>query len=99
VSTKFAEFLAEDRRLVILRALEACGGYESNESLIATVVRQFGHVVSRDQVRTDFAWLREQGLVTIEEIEGLMIATLTQRGFEAATGIITTPGIKRPSPK
>lgn len=99
MSSSFAEYLAEDRRLVILRALEACAGYESNESLISTVIRQFGHVASRDQVRTDFVWLKEQGLVTIEEIEHLMIAKLTQRGFETAQGIVTSPGVKRPSPK
>ena len=33
------------------------------------------------------AWLKEQGLVTVEEIATVQIATLTQRGLETATGM------------
>lgn len=95
----FAEIMTEDRRLVILRSLENCAGYESNESMITIALHQFGHRVSRDQVRTEFTWLKEQGLITLEEIAGVMIATLTQRGIETAQGIVTTPGVKRPSPR
>jgi hypothetical protein len=94
----FAEHLAEDRRLVIVRALEAFAGYEANESVLLTILDEFGHRMSRDQMRTELAWLKEQGLVTLEEIATLQIATLTQRGLETAQGIVTTPGVKRPSP-
>lgn len=94
----YADVVNEDRRLVLLRALECVSGYETNDSMLTTIVRQFGHVVSRDQVLTDLTWLKEQGLVTIEEIAGVQIATLTQRGLEVAQGIIVTPGVKRPSP-
>ena len=83
----FAERMAEDRRLVILRTLESCSGYETNESIIAMMLDDFGHRVSRDQVRTDLAWLKEQGLVTVEEIATVQIATMTQRGLETATGM------------
>ncbi len=99
MSKTFAEHVAEDRRLVILRTLENSGGYEANESMVAMVVRDFGHAVSRDQIRTDFAWLKEQGLLTIEEIATVQIATLTQRGLETAQGFAITPGVKRPSPQ
>ncbi len=95
----FAEHLAEDRRLVILRLLEQSPGYEANESMIGAVLPDIGHVVSRDQVRTDFAWLKEQGLLMLEELAMVMIAKLTQRGVEAALGIITVPGVKRPAPR
>lgn len=93
------EFRAEDRRLVILRLLEQSPCYETNESLIATFLRQFGHAVSRDRIRTDLAWLKEQGLVTVEEFELVQIAAATQRGIETAQGIITTPGVKRAGPR
>ena len=92
----FAEWQAEDHRIAILHALARCEG-DSNESFITTALRGFGHRVSRDQVRTYFAWLKEQGLITIEEIAGVMIARLTERGFEVEQGFITTPGVKRPS--
>jgi DNA-binding transcriptional ArsR family regulator len=96
--TTFLERLAEDRRLVILRLLAEANS-EANESLLALALSDYGHRVSRDQTRTDLAWLREQGLVEIEDLGGLMIARLTQRGFEASSGIITVPGVRRPTPK
>jgi len=98
-SRTYGEIVAEDRRLVILRTLESSSGYEANESMTAMIVRQFGHGVSRDQIRTDFGWLKEQGLITVEEIATVQIATLTQRGLETAQGFVTTPGVKRPSPQ
>lgn len=95
----FAEIVGADRRLVILRLLEHAPGYEGNQTVIAIALQDFGHAASRDQVRTDFAWLSEQGLVTIEEIATIQIAKLTQRGLETALGIVTTPGVARPSPR
>ena len=92
----FSEWLAEDHRLAILHALAKCEG-DSNESFITTALHGFGHNVSRDQVRTLFTWLKENGLISLEEIADVMIARLTERGFEVEQGIITTPGVKRPS--
>lgn len=94
----FAERLAEDRRLAILRLLERSSRYEANQSLIAAALRDFGHAVSHDQVRDDLAWLEQQGLATVEEIATISIARLTQRGLETAAGIVVTPGVKRPGP-
>ena len=48
-------------------------------------------------IRTEFAWLSEQGLVTIEEIATVQIAKMTQRGIETALGIVVTPGVARSS--
>ena len=95
----FAERMAEDRRLVILRLLHDSPRYSTNESVIAIALRDFGHGVSRDQARTDFAWLTENGLITVEDLSTVLIATLTQRGVETVLGIVTTPGVKRPSPR
>src|SRR5690606_41702375 len=47
-----------------------------------------------DRVRTDCAWLAEQGLMTLEAD----VATLTERGSAAALGQITVPGVRRPLP-
>jgi hypothetical protein len=88
-------------RLEILRVLQESAGYEANESMIAAVLRARDHIVSRDQVRTDFAWLKEQGLLTLTltELATVQVAELTQRGLETASGIVTTPGVKRPAPR
>jgi DNA-binding transcriptional ArsR family regulator len=97
--SRFDAHMAENRRLMILRLLEAAAAYETNESIIALTLHDFGHVLARDQVRIDLAWLREAGLVTIEEMATIWIARLTQRGLETAQGVIVTPGVQRPSPK
>ncbi len=94
----YAETVAEDRRLVILRILESAGAYEANESMVGMVLRDFGHAVPRNQVREDFAWLEKAGLVTVEELASVKIAKLTQPGLETSQGIVVTPGVKRPGP-
>ncbi len=94
----FAERIAQDRRLVILKLLERTPGYSANESLLDLALEDFGHRTSRDQVRTDLCWLEEQELVTTEEIAGVMIAIATRRGLDAARGKAIVPGVRRPAP-
>ncbi len=94
-----AEIEAADRRLEILRILQATPRYTAGHTVVAMALPFRGHVVSLDQMRTDFAWLREQGLLTIDEIATIQIATLTQRGVETALGIVVTPGVARPLPE
>jgi len=49
-------------------------------------------------LRADLAWLAEQGLVTIEEVATVMIATVTRRGGDVAFGRAVVPGVRRPEP-
>ena len=97
--TTFADLVAADLRLVLLRSLEEAGGYSANESVLASMLAALGHRVSRDRVRTELAWLAEQGLVGIEDVLGLTVATLSPRGYDVAGGATTVPGVKRPRPK
>lgn len=103
MSGSFAELIASDIRLVILRCLNEDPGYGSNESVLQDMLESMGHNVSRDRVRTEFAWLAEQGLVTVEPktVAGLVVTRvvrLTGRGSDVATGRATAPGVKRPRP-
>lgn len=97
-----ADILAADRRLCILRFLSDDRDYSLNESLIQDALTLVGHAMSRDSVRVELAWLKEQGLVgTRTEMLGskpLLIATLTERGADAAAGRAEVPGVKRPAP-
>ncbi|WP_298438022.1 ArsR family transcriptional regulator [Geobacter sp.] len=95
----FRELVIADIRLVILRALEQDLGYSHNESILHSVLEKFGHKCSRDQVRTELAWLQEQGLVTLETVADIFVATITQRGADVATGRTVVPGVKRPNPR
>jgi hypothetical protein len=94
----FAEQVAEDRRLVILRLLDQAPGCAANDSILHAGLDSVGHRCSRDQVKTDLAWLAEQGLIRVERLDGIVIAALTDRGLDVQAGRATVPGVKRPSP-
>ncbi len=95
----YVDHLRKHRRLSILRILDGAPGYSSNESILTGMLNQFRIGSTRDQVRTELAWLAEQGLVTTEDLAGLYMATATQRGIEISQGISTHPDIARPSAK
>ncbi len=90
-----AEQMAEaDRRRAILAGLYVSPGYRLPERTLRAQVEVIGYTVSLDRLRTDLAWLQEQGLIDIEETT----ATLTERGADVVLGRSLTPGVKRPEP-
>jgi len=98
--SSYNEFITEDRRLVILRLLNEDKGYSLNAAILQTALEHTAaHTASRDQVIGDIDWLMDMGLVTREDIGSVVIAKLTQRGAEVATGRATVTGVKRPSPQ
>lgn len=92
----FADLLAQDRRLVILRFLAEDQDRTLNTSILQDALDQVGHGCSRDCVETECAWLAEQGLVTTERVGPVTVVTLTGRGQDVAEGRSTVPGVKRP---
>lgn len=85
-------------RLTILRLLSEDPDYRLNDSLITDMTEDYGFTPSRDKVRTELAWLKEQGLIKTDDDPGITIATLTERGLDVARGRVVVPGVKRPSP-
>lgn len=95
-STHFAKHL----RLAILRLLAESPGYALNSSILVDALGALGLAASRDQVRSEIAWLAEQGLATSDELPGgLVVATLTERGGDVASGRASVPGVQRPTPQ
>jgi len=95
----FQTTLTEDRRLSLLIVLHQTPGYSANAFLLRDAVDQiFGHSASIDQVRTDLAWLAEQGLVTTRLVSEVLLATITTRGVDVALGRASVPGVKKPLP-
>ena len=43
-------------------------------------------------------WLEEQGLITIEKVGETLVAKLTGRGDDVATGQAVVDGVKKPRP-
>lgn len=100
MKTSFAERLREDRRLVLLRLLSEQNAYRTNSSILHMGLHHLGVAASRDDVMTDLAWLRDQGLLHLENAaDAVLVATLTVRGFDVANGDAVVPGISRPHPK
>lgn len=95
---RFDEYQTNDRRLVILKALEAAAQYKANAYLLRRYCDAVGHVVSADQLATDLAWLQEQGLVTARADRDVTVAELTARGLDVASGRANQPGVARPQP-
>ncbi|KEH07137.1 hypothetical protein GY14_29870 [Delftia tsuruhatensis] len=92
----FQDFLRQDVRLVLLRVLTEMPAYRSNSSVLTSALERFGHAVTRDQVKSELAWLAEQGLAVLTDLGGVSVATLTERGQDVATGRVVVPGVKRP---
>lgn len=82
--------------MAILRALAELPLFRANSSVLASILDQFGHAVSRDQVKTELRWLEEQGLVAIDEVGSVLVATLNERGQDVAEGRAVVDGIARP---
>ncbi|MCK5296460.1 MAG: ArsR family transcriptional regulator [Alphaproteobacteria bacterium] len=97
--SNYKNYVAEDRRLVILRILNEEPDYAINDSVLQTALSQIGHGVSRDVIRTDLSWLEEQGLVSVEVIKDkIHVAKLTARGGDVASGRAVVYGVKKPAP-
>jgi hypothetical protein len=96
----YVRLLAEDRRLTILRTLEQDPDYSVNDFVLKRALEQLGHGVSRDVLRGDLAWLKDQQLVRLREVDdgGIWIVTATEDGADVAKGR-RHPGVARPSPR
>lgn len=93
----FSEYLRRDIRLVLLRVLAEMPAYRANSSVLTMALERFGHVTTRDQVKTELRWLEEQGLLVVEDIGAVLVATMTERGGDIARGRAQVPGVARPS--
>lgn len=97
MSKAFLEFIAQDRRLCILRTLHDLNG-SANESVLKTAMEALGfRRLSRDTVREDLTFLVNHGCITQEYYGDLMVVQLTRRGTDVSQGSIIIDGIKQPS--
>jgi len=89
----------EDLRLRVLQVLSTVPGYRANETLVRQqLAGNYGHALSQDALRTELAWLNEQGLLAYSE-GAIVIATISTRGKDCAAGLVQLPGVARPSPE
>lgn len=98
--SEFADVYGEHIRLSVLRLLDAQPAYCANDSVLTMSVQQLGLSCTRAQMRDHLSWLADVRTVTLlKPADGVIVATLTERGADIAHGRTSTPGIARPSPK
>ncbi len=96
-----AETLSEDRRLLILQALDQAPGYKLADGTLRTVLDHAGHRIGRDVMRGDISWLVQNGMVRMELLgdgeaaPSVWLVTLKEPGQAVAQGRFY-PGVKRP---
>lgn len=93
----YNELLRQDRRLTILKVLSEAQGKGANESQLERMCVAYQVWSTRAQVRTELLWLEQQGFVQIEDLEGFMLATVTDEGVKLALGQLAHPDITTPS--
>lgn len=94
----YKDIVIEDLRLVVLILLADAGGYALNAYVLHRMLPGLGHHVSLDGLKTQLAWLEEQGLVSLVQDPPLVVATLTDRGLDVSAGNAVAPGVKRRLP-
>lgn len=94
---EFDDFMTEDARLTILKALAGETNATLNETIITRILETFGHNRSRDWVRTQLMKLAELGAVRTTQAGSVVIASLTQAGLDHLQRKSVISGIARPS--
>ncbi|MDR2075629.1 MAG: hypothetical protein LBP61_01660 [Desulfovibrio sp.] len=96
--TDYADFLAKDRRLVILRILRGIPERRANQYVMRSALRGMGYDELVSTVSNDLAFLRKQGCVLLEELPpDILLATLTDLGDQAARGVVRIAGVAVPA--
>ncbi|RXS99018.1 ArsR family transcriptional regulator [Acinetobacter junii] len=94
----FENHLKEEMRLVLLRLLNELPSYRGNSSTLHSGLEHWGLSFSRDQVKTELYWLKEQGCIEIElDNPDVVVVKLIERGQDVVKNRTRISGIKRPS--
>jgi hypothetical protein len=96
----FADRVAEEGRLVILKSLAEETDHRLNSSLIVEALEAWGIKRSRDWTNTQVRKLAEIGAVRFDELKpGLLIVQITRAGLDHVERRSVLEGVKRPSPE
>jgi hypothetical protein len=93
----YEKFMAENARLVILKELSGQTNSSLNDAILQKVLETFGHVRTREWVRTQLNKLHELGAISLTPAGTALIATLKQAGLDHVERRSVIDGIDRPS--
>ncbi|MCW0236329.1 MAG: hypothetical protein OJJ21_22215 [Ferrovibrio sp.] len=90
-----AETVAKHRRTAVLCVLYDLSSRFANLPIIQDIVQEKGFGCAHEELRQDFIFLKEQGLVELDEMDGLWIIRLIIEGVEVIEGRRACEGILR----
>lgn len=90
----YDQYTEQRRRLAILAALFFAQGYRLPLRALRDQVAGIGYEAGIDRIRTDAAWLAEQGLVALTG----GAVTITERGHDVVFARSVQPGVSKPAP-
>ena len=95
----FQELQTQDHRRSALWFLLYDSDHELSDTMIGQCFEMQRKNISSDALKTQIAWLSEQGLVTVSNIGNISSVALTDRGLEVAKGVVSAFGVRdlRPS--
>lgn len=96
MSARYQQILAEDRRLVLLRALQTAPGSTCNAYVLHRSLEDQAHALTLAEVKDELQWLAQNKLVALVEDPPVIVATLTQLGLYVAQGKRVMAGVKAP---
>ncbi|WP_428700192.1 hypothetical protein [Stappia sp.] len=95
----YAEYVAANCRLIILRALAEETDQQLNETILLAILETFGHRKSRDYVRTQLRRLEDLDAVRLTEAGSILVATLRRAGLDHVQRRALLEGVGAPSPE
>lgn len=93
----YLDVVAEDCRLIILKELAKENDHRLNETILTRVLENFGHLKTRDYVRTQIRRLEELGAIGVKEVGSVLVAELRQPGLDHVQRRAFLEGVGRPS--
>lgn len=93
----YADVVAADCRLIILRKLAGEADNRLNETILVKVLETFGHTKSRDYVRQQIRKLEELNAVKVTEAGSVLVAELLRAGLDHVERRAFLVGVGRPS--
>lgn len=93
------EMKARHRRLAIIRALNISSVYSANLFVLRNWLSELGLAASTETLRDDIRRLAAAGALELNEAVDAWPVVLTQKGAEAAQGLIALDGVETPWPE
>ena len=95
----YSEHMARPLRGAILQALASTPTEAASDVVLHSVLADGPHRAGLATIGQQLRWLAERGYLTLEEIRGVLFATVTDRGVDVAERREGDPGIRLGRPR